>query len=145
MAKRPGTSLFKGLHTAEIQEELRRRQRGLPKLYAQLKKAEAKVVNLTDTIRMLEGAAASRQPGRRRAAGLTKRGTPRIRPENKRSLIEVLTAVLRGKTLTVSEAMAKAKTAGYKTTSPNFRVIVNQALLKSDKFKKVSHGKYTAR
>lgn len=145
MARRSGISQFKGLHTADIQEELRRRQRGLPKLYAQLKKAEAKVVSLTDAIRMLEGVSSQRQPGRRRTSGLTKRGTPRIRPENKKNLIEVLAGVLKGKTLTVSEAMARAKTAGYKTTSPNFRVIVNQTLIKSSKFKKVSHGKYTAR
>jgi len=141
MAKR-SRSAISSLDTKTIQEELNRRQRGLPRLYAQLRKAEAKVSKLVSAISNIEGVKAKREPGRRR---VTKSGAVRIRPKNDRSLIEVLASVLKGKTLSVAEAVTKAKGAGYKTSSPNFRVIVNQALLKSNLFKKVSHGKYTAK
>lgn len=142
MAKRSRTNLIFNLDTREIQAELNRRQRGLPKLYAQLRKAEAKVSKIVSAISRIEGSPLKREPGRRR---LAKAGAARKRHKNERSLIEVLADVLKGKTLSVSEAVSKAKSAGYKTTSPNFRVIVNQALIKSNLFKKVSHGKYTAK
>jgi len=45
----------------------------------------------------------------------------------------------------VTEAAEAVKKAGYKTNAANFRVIVNQALLKHrNKFKKVERGQYTA-
>ena len=111
-------------------------------MYAQLRKAQAKVSKIVSAIGRIENSSLKAEPGRRR---LTKAGTVRKRFKNDRSLIEVLASVLKGKILSVSEAVSKAKTAGYKTTSPNFRVIVNQALIKSNLFKKVSHGKYTAK
>ena len=130
------------MSTDAIHDDLNRRQRGLPKLYAQLRKAQAKVSKIVSAIGRIENSSLKAEPGRRR---LTKAGTVRKRFKNDRSLIEVLASVLKGKILSVSEAVSKAKTAGYKTTSPNFRVIVNQALIKSNLFKKVSHGKYTAK
>jgi hypothetical protein len=48
--------------------------------------------------------------------------------------------------MSVSDVADAVKKAGYQTTSSNFRVIVNQALLANPKiFRKVARGEYTAR
>jgi hypothetical protein len=61
------------------------------------------------------------------------------------SLVDALHKALKGKELGVSEVMKAVLDDGYKTSAENFRVMVNQALLKhTDKFKKVSRGLYTA-
>jgi len=65
----------------------------------------------------------------------------RRRPRNESNLVDALAKLLKDKPMTVTEAAEKVQQAGYKTTSPNFRTIVNQTLLKS-KFKRVSRGVY---
>ena len=61
-------------------------------------------------------------------------------------LSEALQKVLKGRTLSVTDAVKAAVKAGYKTKSKNLGVMVNQALLMhTDKFRKVSRGQYTAR
>lgn len=77
-------------------------------------------------------------------AGLTARGTGRIRPKNDTNLIDALRAVLKGKTMGVSEAAEAVQKAGYKSSAAYSRVIVNAALLKKKHFKKVERGRYTA-
>jgi hypothetical protein len=55
-----------------------------------------------------------------------------------------LAAVLKGKTMSVTDLAEAVQRAGYQTTSKTFRTIVNQALIKhSDTFKKISRGMYT--
>jgi hypothetical protein len=85
--------------------------------------------------------------GRAKMRGVAPRhGRTGGRGPNAASLVESLQAVLVGKTLGVSEAADAVQRAGYKTTSPNFRTIVNQALLANKaKFKKVARGQYTAK
>jgi hypothetical protein len=61
------------------------------------------------------------------------------------NLIEALGKVLDGKTMSVTEVSEAVQKAGYKTTSPSFRTIVNQTLINSGKFKRVERGKYTAK
>ena len=61
------------------------------------------------------------------------------------NLVEALEKLLKSRTLSVTDAAREVQNAGYKTSSANFRTIVNQTLIKSDKFRKVSRGKYTAR
>lgn len=61
------------------------------------------------------------------------------------NLVEALVKLLKGRTMSVTEMTAAVQKAGYKTTSPNFRTIVNQTLIKSDRFKKVARGQYTAK
>ncbi|HWB20761.1 MAG TPA: hypothetical protein VG711_10700 [Phycisphaerales bacterium] len=66
------------------------------------------------------------------------------RPRNALNLVESLRKALTGKTMSVAELVREVKSTGYKTTSPNFRTIVNQALLANrDVFKKVGRGVYT--
>lgn len=78
-------------------------------------------------------------------------GTPRgglsirKRPKNEMKLVEVLAKVLTDKIMSVSEVSEAVQKAGYQTTSPSFRTIVNQALINSGKFKRVERGKYAAK
>jgi hypothetical protein len=47
--------------------------------------------------------------------------------------------------MSVTDAAAAVLESGYKTSAENFRTMVNQALIKrTDLFKKVARGKYTA-
>lgn len=79
----------------------------------------------------------------RRAGGGGRRGGRR-KGAGGQSLVEALHTLLQGQTMGVSEAAEAVQKAGYKTDSPNFRTIVNQALSKSPAFKKVARGQYTA-
>jgi hypothetical protein len=81
-----------------------------------------------------------------RGGGGGGRGTgAATRARNDMNLVESLVKVLTGKTMGVTEVADAVQRAGYKTSSPNFRTIVNQTLIKSDKFKRVGRGQYTAK
>jgi len=69
----------------------------------------------------------------------------RKRPKNSMNLADALVKVLKTATMSVTEVSEAVQHAGYKTTSPNFRTIVNQTLIKDKRFKRVSRGQYTAR
>lgn len=69
----------------------------------------------------------------------------RKRPKNDFKLSDALVRVLKTKTMSVTRVAEAVQSAGYKTTSPNFRTIVNQTLLKDSRFKRVSRGQYTAK
>ena len=60
------------------------------------------------------------------------------------NLVEALSATLQGKTMSVTDAAEAVQRAGYQTTSPNFRTMVNAALLNKKKFKRVQRGQYTS-
>lgn len=70
---------------------------------------------------------------------------PRKRPRNDMNLEEALIKLLKNKTLSVTDTAEQVQKSGYKTTSPNFRTIVNQTLINSAAFKRVSRGKYTVK
>lgn len=72
-------------------------------------------------------------------------GPGRKRPRNESNLIEVLAAVLKGKTMGVAEAMEAVQTAGYRSSSPNFKAMVNGSLIKKKYFRRVERGRYTAK
>lgn len=112
---------------------------------------------LRNQIAELRGASAaggSGQPPRRRgrppgsgkrAAESTGPGPGRRgrRPKNEMSLRDALLQSLRGKTMGVEEAMNSVLKSGYRSSSANFRTIVNQALLNKKLFKNVDRGRYT--
>lgn len=126
--------------TEMLAEELRRRRRNLGPLTRLLTAARERVVELEEQVASL-GAEVSQAISS--AAG--RRGGGK-RARNEATLVPSLAAVLRGKTMGVTEVAEAVKKAGYKTTSPNFRTIVNQALIKNrDVFKKVKRGQYTAK
>ena len=68
------------------------------------------------------------------------------RPRNTANLVESLQKLLANKTMAVTEMADAVQKAGYKTSSPNFRTIVNQTLINNKKaFKRVARGQYTAK
>ncbi len=67
------------------------------------------------------------------------------RARNELSLVATLESVLekQPKGLSVSDILAAVQTAGYQSSSPNFRGIINQTLIKErKKFVSVSRGVY---
>lgn len=133
MAKRVGIS---GVSMQVLQQELRRRQRQVSGLQ---RKRQTLLKRLEKLDEQLSGLGVGVATGR-----VARGGTGRVRPQNKVSLVEALAAVLKGKTMTVSNAAEAVKKSGYKTNAANFRVMVNQAFIKHRNiFKKVSHGHYT--
>lgn len=68
----------------------------------------------------------------------------RTRARNEVNLIDALAQTLKGKTMSVTEAAEAVQSNGYKTTSPNFRTMVNAALLNKRRFKRIERGRYTA-
>jgi hypothetical protein len=69
----------------------------------------------------------------------------RRRPRNTSNLADALVDVLTGTEMSVTEVAQAVQDAGYMTTSPNFRTIVNQTLIKDNRIKKISRGIYTAK
>ena len=125
------------LSVAELQAEMRRRQRGVKTLHRRRAKLLAKIAELDAQILDRSGTIAAQ-------AGLTARVTGRKRPKNDTNLIDALKAALKGKTMGVSEVAEAVQKAGYRSSSGNFRTVVNLALLKKEHFKKVERGRYTA-
>lgn len=154
-----GGSTLRGVPTSQLQAELERRASDLDKLeakreelMAQVEEVESEISTISAALGAGGGRATSgRRPGR--PAKKAARGGPRAggraakrgkRPRNAESLEVALAKVLKGKTMGVSEVADAVQKAGYKTTSPNFRTIVNQTLLRSDLIKKTGRGAYTA-
>jgi len=74
------------------------------------------------------------------------RGPGRPRGQNTSTLAGALAELLKGKTMSVTQMAEEVQKAGYKTNSPNFRTIVNAAMIAhKDLFRRVSRGKYTAK
>lgn len=130
------------ISTAALQSELERREGELEEL--ETYRAEL-VAELSEVDRELKdlGAVVS-SVSRTKRAPRTYGGGGGKRPHNKWNLEESLARVLRHKTMGVSEVADAVQKAGYKTTSPNFRTIVNQTLLKSKLIKKLGRSAYTA-
>lgn len=137
MAKRSGGGGLASLSVSDLQRELKKRQRGVPRLEKKRSKLMERVAAIEEQIRSLGGSIFG-------GGGAGRRGGGRGRAKNEGSLIESLRKVLDGKTMGVSEAADAVQAAGYKSNSPNFRTMVNAALLKKQHFKRVSRGQYTA-
>lgn len=149
---------------ADLQNELRRRQEQVQSLMTARERLASELQELEQLITSVGGSDMSlgivapvrrrgpgRPPGSGKAAKSMAAAAPRHgrrgpRGRNTANLVDSLASVLRGKTMGVSEVSQAVQRAGYKTTSPNFRTIVNQALItNTDKFKKVARGQYTAK
>ena len=121
----------------DLRQEIERRQKLLPKLIAQ---RDA----LSQEITELQGLAT---PEARKAAkpeAAPKKTRRRHRAKYKVGLAEVLATVLKGKAkVTIGEAMEGVLAAGYKSKSRDFRGVVNNMLLKDNRFKNVARGVFT--
>lgn len=123
-----------GLSVGDLQREIQRRERAS----RTLRKQHAKLSRQLAVVERKLAAAGVDVGGGRAVSGR------RVRPQNKSSLAQALANLLKGKTMSVTEAAVAVKKAGYKTDSPNFRTMVNAQLLNKKLFKRESRGKYTS-
>ena len=97
---------------------------------------QKRLVQIERELAMLDGS------GRRGGRGGAGRGRRRAR--NKMSLPEAMQGVLKkaGEAMRVGDIVTAVQRAGYRSTSANFRGIVNQTLIKDPRFKSSSRGMY---
>lgn len=126
-----GSSLG-GISTAELAREMARRQQAVGKLRRKRDALAAQVSEIDAELSRLGSVGAS---------GTTRGG----RPRNGMKLADALLEVLKGRTMSVTEAAQAVQLAGYQTSSDNFRTIVNQTLLKDERFENVERGRYRAK
>lgn len=119
------------LSYTEIQRELRRRERRVGALDKKRQKYLDKASAIEAQIREM--------------GGVVHGGSGRKRAKNDSNLVDALVKVLTNKTMSVTGVSKAVQEAGYVTTSPNFRTIVNQALIRDKRFKRVDRGQYTAK
>jgi len=128
------------LSTEELHLEIKRRERSANRLAARREKLLAEVASIDAELAGFGYEAVSTPCRKSRAGG------GRKRPRNEMNLVDTLAKALKGKTMWVSEAAEAVTKLGYRSSSANFRNIVNQTLLKHNKvFKKVGRGQYTAK
>ena len=127
------TKKLSKVSTSELASELKRRGRHIKTLERRRDRIAAQYDAIEAEIESLGGALAA-------AGGKVKR-----RPRNSMNLQDSLVKLLKNKTMGVTEIAEQVQKAGYKTSSANFRTIVNQALITGDAFKRVSRGKYTVK
>jgi hypothetical protein len=118
------------LDTSALQRELKRRAR---RNDAAVRRLQIKRDRLVARLREIEREI-TRLGGKRRSY-----------PRNETTLAEALAKLLAKTTMSMSKATVEVQKAGYRTSSPNFRNIVNQTLLKDKRFKRVGRGRYTAK
>jgi hypothetical protein len=123
-----------GVSVGALEAELRRRERVTSKLH---RKRQRVLNNLARIEAEILANGGSLSGGGRRGGGR--------RARNAQSLVDALKSLLNGKTMSVTDAAEAVQKAGYHTTSPNFRTMVNQSLLKKEHFKRVGRGQYTAK
>ncbi len=129
-APRSGSSL-ENLSVTELQMELARRRRGVARLERRRDRLTAELAEINAQIAELGGSSGG-------GGGRGGRG------RNSMTLPDALYQVLQGRTMSVTEAADAVRSAGYSSSAANFRTMVNQALLKDKRFKKVARGQYTA-
>ncbi len=126
--------------TAKLRTELTRRERQAKQLQGRRDRLLGQLAALDKEIATADGKRAVVRTRRGRRAGAGRR------QRNKMNLVDALRKVLANKTMSISDAAEAVQRAGYKTSSANFRTIVNQSLLANRKvFRKVARGQYTAR
>lgn len=143
-AKRSGRQpRLKDATTTSLLSELDRRR-------AVLQEERAELIDLLEDVEAhladLEAAPAARKKKRRRSNQAKRNSSKSGTRRNKAVLADVLYTVVAGKDMSVPEAADAVLKAGYKTKSSttNFRVMINQTLTKDKRFTRVSRGVYTA-
>jgi len=124
----PRPSSGSNLSLAAIQSILESRRDELNKLKKKRKDVQRDLDGLDRQIDRIEG-------GSRGGSG---------RARNEMSLIEALEKVLRasGKPMKVGDIVEAVKAEGYRSSSDNFRGIVNQTLIKDARFTAPARGTY---
>jgi hypothetical protein len=116
----------------QLQKLLRNRQNELTRLSKKRSKLQTRMHAIDRQIFALSGTG-------RGIGGWTGGG----RARNEMSLVQTLEQVLSsGKAMRVSDIAEAVERTGYRSTSPNFRSIVNQTLIKERQFTSPSRGMY---
>ncbi len=111
----------------ELQSEIRKRERRRKSLERKRERLQSQIIEVE---RELAEAGGPLTGGRKR-------------PRNDQNLGDALADLLATQTLNVTSIAEEVQKAGYRTTSPNFRTIVNQTLIKDPRFTRVGRGLYT--
>lgn len=136
-ARKPRKPVLAKADTVELQAELERRAAIGSKLAIEREQLAQKLEALDAEIAEL-GAVSIARTG--------SRSTRRRRNGGKRNLAQAWQKVLSRKIMSVSDAANAVRRNGYRSTRANFRLIVNQALIKKNKlFKKVARVEHAAR
>lgn len=125
---RPSTS---DMPLVALERLIAKRRHEIDRLLRKRRKLESRLQTVNDQITALGGAA-------------SRAGGPGSRPRNGVSLIEAIASVLEkaGGPLGIAAITQKVLATGYRSTSENFRGIVNQTLLKEKRFKNAGRGVY---
>jgi septal ring factor EnvC (AmiA/AmiB activator) len=118
-----------GLSIAQLEQMLQSRRSRLTKLQRERTRIARKLDQIDSRIRDLGGSI--------RGGG--------TRARNAQSLLSMIESTLKsagGKAMNVGDIAASVLKRGYKTTSANFRGIVNQTLIKEKQFQQASRGMY---
>jgi hypothetical protein len=155
---------LKSLSTRDLRRELARRERGAGKLQKQHAKLSARLAALEADLADFGVGGTSPRRGRKPGRPAGKRGPGRPkgsknrgpgrpkgsknkakgkRVKNELSLVEaILKGVRAGSTVSPADAGAAARKVGYKSSSPNFGMMVANALAKDSRFKRIGRGQY---
>ncbi|HEX4123316.1 MAG TPA: hypothetical protein VHY37_01215, partial [Tepidisphaeraceae bacterium] len=119
------------MNIGQLQELLLARKSEVAKLHKQRADLAKKLAQVDQKLSRIDGTVASRGRG----AVAVKRGG-RKRAKNAKSLADMINDALSkiGKAMSVGDIMEAVQDAGYRTTSPSFRGIVNQTLIKDKRF-----------
>ena len=119
--------LTNGLTIEQLEQLLESRRGRLAKLERERGKLARRMEQLDAKIQKLGG-----------------RGGTRVRVRNTQSLLEMIEGVLKsaGKTMRVGEITEAVQKRGYRSSSANFRGIVNQTLIKDKRFGQAGRGMY---
>jgi len=115
----------------QLERILNQKRRELARLSRKRATAQRRLDDIDERISRLGGGGVAMRGGGRRA-------------RNDQSLVEVIHGVLQkaGRPLRVSAIADAASSAGYRSSSANFRGIVNQMLIKDPRFSSQSRGFY---
>lgn len=125
-------SLTGGMSISQLETMLRNRRAKLTQLMRERKAAQQRLDKIDRQISSIDGKAFS-------GGGA---GGGRMR--NATSLVATMESVLRGssKPMKVGDIVEAVLKTGYRTTSANFRGIVNQTLIKEKQFSSAGRGLY---
>jgi hypothetical protein len=120
------------LTLAQLERMLNQRRRDLTRLARKRATAQRRLDDIDDKLRRLGG------------NGLSLRSGSGRRARNDKPLVEVIHEVLQKSTrpLRVSAIAEAVSSAGYRSNSDNFRGIVNQMLIKDNRFSSQNRGFY---
>jgi hypothetical protein len=133
------------LTLSQLEQMLADRQSQIDELRDQKGELQKQIGALDRQIRKIGGHGSARRgrPGRPGKAGRPAAVVRRRRGKNAKNLADTIQDVLAGgSSKNVGDIADAAQKAGYKTKSPHFRNIVNQALIKDKRFVSTGRGMY---